>query len=122
MGIMLGVDTVLERADQKPIFGPALGYAVKTVLPDNTVEQKTIDLIRGSVSQIDKNTDNMKQLNEIIDNISDWSDSDSDKDLKKDASEMISELNKQKNDIANNSNKLRNEINKLLKSNPFKKD
>lgn len=69
---------------------------------------------------MDKNTDNMKQLNEIIDNISNWSDTD--KDLKKDASEMISELNKQKDQIAKNSSKLKSEINNLLKSNPFKKD
>ena len=120
MGIMLGIDTVLERADHKAIFGPALGNALKTVLPNNSVEQKTIDLIKGSVSEIDKNNDNMKQLNEIIDNISDWSETD--KDIKKDASEIIQELNKQKDDISKNSSKLRSEINNLLKSNPFKKD
>ena len=120
MGIMLGIDTVLERADHKAIFGPALGNALKTVLPNNSVEQKTIDLIKGSVSEIDKNNDNMKQLNEIIDNISDWSETD--KDIKKDASEIIQELNKQKDDIAKNSSKLRSEINNLLKSNPLKKD
>ena len=120
MGIMLGIDTVLERADHKAIFGPALGNALKNVLPNNNVEQKTIDLIKGSVSEIDKNNDSMKQLNEIIDNISDWSETD--KDIKKDASEIIQELNKQKYDIAKNSSKLRSEINNLLKSNPFKKD
>lgn len=81
MGIMLGIDTVLERADHEAIFGPALRHALKTILPNNSVEQKTIDLIKGSVSQMDKNTDNIKQLNEIIDNISNWSDTD--KDLKK---------------------------------------
>ena len=63
MGIMLGIDTVLEKADHKAIFGPALGHALKTILPNNSLEQKTIDLISGSVSQIDKNSDNMKQLN-----------------------------------------------------------
>ena len=66
MGIMLGIDTVLERADHKPIFGPALGHALKTVLPKSNPEQKMIDLIKGSVSELEKNNDNTKQLNEII--------------------------------------------------------
>jgi hypothetical protein len=66
MGIMIGIDTFLEKADQKAIFGPVIGNALKTVLPNRNVEQKTIDLINGSVSQVDKNNNNIKQLNEII--------------------------------------------------------
>ena len=120
MGIMLGIDTVLEKADRKAIFGPALGHALKTVLPNNSTEQKTIDLIKGSVSELEKNKDNTKQLNEIIESVSTWSETD--KDIKKDVLEIISELNKQKDSIAKNSNQLRSEINELLKSNPFKKN
>ena len=117
---MLGIDTALEKADRKAIFWPALGHAFKTVLPNNSVEQKTIDLIKGSVSELEKNNDNTKQLNDIIDSVSTWSEKD--KDMKKDALEIISELNKQKELIAKNSNQLRSEINDLLKSNPFKKN
>lgn len=121
MGIMLGVDTVLEKADSKPIFGPVLGSTLKIILPNNTAEQKTIDLLKGSVSEIDKNNENLKELNNIINNIATWGESD--KDIKKkDAINIISELLKQKDEINKNSSQLRSERNNLLKSNPFKKD
>lgn len=95
----------LEKADHKAIFGPVIGNALKTVLPNRNVEQKTIDLINGSVSQVDKNNNNIKQLN-----ISNWSKTD--KDMKKDAMEIVSlrsgaELKKQKDIIAKNNTQLR---------------
>ena len=70
MGILLGVDTALEKADQKAIFGPLLGSALKTVLPNKQVETKISDLIKQPVSQIDKNNQQINELNDIINKVS----------------------------------------------------
>lgn len=119
MGIMLGVDTALEKADQKVIFGPLIGSALKTVLPNNEVKQKTSDLIKGPVSEIDKNNKEIAELKSIIDNVSKWSSSDP--DMKNNASEVISELNKHKSEILKKNSNLQNQVMKLLKSDPFSK-
>jgi hypothetical protein len=70
MGILLGIDTALEKADHNSIFGPILGSALKRMLPDSNVEVKVSDLIREPVFQIDKNNKEVKELNNIIDSIS----------------------------------------------------
>jgi hypothetical protein len=71
MGIMLGVDTALEKADHKAIFGPILGSALKTILPqDKEVEKRIIDLLKRPISDIDRNNKDIKELSDIIDNIS----------------------------------------------------
>jgi hypothetical protein len=67
MGILLGVDTALEKADREAIFGPLLGSALKTILPNNEV--KVTDLVKEPVSLIDKNFQEVKELNDIINRI-----------------------------------------------------
>jgi hypothetical protein len=69
MGILLGIDTSLVMADQKPIFGPLLGNALKTVLPNNEVRVKVSDLIQEPISRIDKNNQEIKELKSMIDKI-----------------------------------------------------
>ncbi len=117
MGIMLGVDTALEKADQKAIFGPVLGYALKSVIPSSELYVKVSDLIREPVSQIENINQNINDIDSIIKSVSSWSSTD--KDMAKDVNDIISELNKQKVEISKDSKGLRDEINKLLKSNPF---
>ena len=84
MGIMLGIDTALEKADQKAIFGPILGSALKTVLPNREVKEKVSDLIIESVDKIDKNNQEIQELNSIIDKVSNWSNTN--REVKKDVS------------------------------------
>jgi len=117
MGILLGIDTSLEMADRKPIFGPLLGSALKTVLPNEEVKMKVTDLIKEPVSQIDKNYQEINELNTNIENVSNWDNTNN--EVKQDVNEIISELNKRKREINANSEELRNKINDLLKSNPF---
>lgn len=119
MGIMLGIDTALEQADQKAIFGPLIGSALKTVLPNNEVKQKTSDLIKKPISEIDENNKQLTELKNIVESVSKWSNSDD--NMKKDASEIITEVNKHQNEILKKNSMLRNEITKLLKSDPFNK-
>ena len=120
MGIMLGVDTALEKADHKAIFGPILGAALKTMLPkDEQVEKTITDLIKRPVSDIGRNNKDIKELTDIIDSISNWSTTDN--TIKSDASEIIKELNRQKADMLKNNSKLSAEVADLLKSNPFNK-
>jgi len=69
MGILLGVDTALEKADREAIFGPLLGSALKTILPNNEVKVKVTDLVKEPVSLIDKNFQEVKELNDIINRI-----------------------------------------------------
>jgi hypothetical protein len=71
MGILLGIDTSLIMADQKPIFGPILGSAIKTVLPHEEVKIKISDLIKEPISQIESNNQEINELNDIIDKVSD---------------------------------------------------
>jgi len=105
MGIMLSVDTALEKADHKAIFGPILGSALKSILPqDKEVEKRIIDLIGKPVSDIETNNKEIKELTDIINNISKWSSTDN--NIKSDTSEIIKELNKHKNDIISNNSKL----------------
>lgn len=117
MGILLGVDTALEKADKKALFGPLLGSALKTVLPNNEVKIKVADLLKEPISLVDKNYQEVKELNDMIDKISNWSSTDN--EAKQSANEIISELNKRKGDINKHNNELQSEINRLLKSNPF---
>ena len=120
MGIMLGVDTALEKAEHKAIFGPVLGSVLKTMLPkDELVEKKIYDLIKNPVWDIEKNNKEIKELTEIIDKVSKWSSTDN--AIKSDAYEIINELNKQKAEVVKTNSKLSEEITDLLKSNPFKK-
>jgi hypothetical protein len=67
-GIMLGVDTALKKADQKAIFGPLIGSALKTILPNKELQVKVSDLIKEPISQIDKNNQEIKDF--IIDKVS----------------------------------------------------
>ena len=115
MGILLGIDTSLIMADQKPIFGPILGSAIKTVLP-NEVKTKVSDLIKEPISQIERNNREINELNDIIDKVSDWGNS---SQAKNDAHEIISELNKHKSYINKNSTELQIKIIELLKSDSF---
>lgn len=118
MGIMLGVDTALEKANHKAIFGPILGSALKTVLPkDEEVEKRIIDLIKNPVSDIEKNNKDIKEITDMIDGVSKWSDTD--EAIKGDASEIINELSKQKAEMLKNNSKISAEVTDLLKSNPF---
>ena len=119
MGIMLGVDTALEKSDHEPIFFPILGSVIKKALPNKEIEAKVYDLVKKPVSKIDNNNKEVEEINEIIDTVSKWSNTDN--GVKKDAKEIISELNKHKNELTKNSSQLRNEVNELLKSNPFNK-
>ena len=43
---MLGVETALDKADKKAIFGPMLASGLKTVLPNNEVKVGIIYLIK----------------------------------------------------------------------------
>jgi hypothetical protein len=70
MGILLGIDTSLQMADHKPIFGPILGSALKTVLPNDEIKTKISDLIKEPVSKIERNNQEINELNNIIDKIS----------------------------------------------------
>ena len=115
MGILLGIDTSLIMADQKPIFGPILGSAIKTVL-SNEVKTKVSDLIKEPISQIERNNREINELNDIIDKVSDWGNS---SQAKNDAHEIISELNKHKSYINKNSTELQIKIIELLKSDSF---
>ena len=121
MGIMLGVDTALEKAEHKAIFGPVLGSVLKTMRPkDELVEKKkNYDLIKNPVWDIEKNNKEIKELTEIIDKVSKWSSTDN--AIKSDAYEIINELNIQKAEVIKPNSKLSEEITDLLKSNPFKK-
>jgi len=102
-------------ADQKPIFGPILGSAIKTVL-SNEVKTKVSDLIKEPISQIERNNREINELNDIIDKVSDWGNSSQGKN---DAHEIISELNKHKSYINKNSTELQIKVIELLKSDPF---
>ena len=117
MGIMLGVDTALERADNKPIFGPVLGSALKTVLPNTEAKLKTIDLLKKPVSQVETNNEEVKSLQDLIEKISSWSNTD--ENMKQDVKEIISEIDKRKSEIDKHTSVLQSEISKILKSNPF---
>ena len=120
MGIMLGIDTALEKSEHKAIFGPILGSMFKTILPrDEQVEKKISDLIKSPVWDIEKNNKEIKELTDMIDKVSKWSTTDN--AIKSDAFKIIHELNKQKAEIVKNNSKLSGEIADLLKSNPFKK-
>lgn len=46
MGILLGIYTYLHMTNKKPIFGSLLGPALKTILPNNEVQTKILDLIK----------------------------------------------------------------------------
>jgi hypothetical protein len=70
MGIVWGFYTSLIMVDQKPLFGPILGSAIKTVLP-NEVKIKVSDLIKEPISQIERNNQEINELNDIIDKVSD---------------------------------------------------
>jgi hypothetical protein len=71
MGILLGVDTALEKADKEPIFGPFLGSALKKFYPNEEVKVKVSDLIRRPISEIDKNNQEIKELEDLINKVSD---------------------------------------------------
>lgn len=114
MGILLGIDTSLQMSDQKPIFGPLLGSALKIVLPNNEVKIKVSDLIKKPVSEIDMNNKEIEELKNIIDKVSSW-----DNNNKNAASEIISELNKYKSELTKQNGELQNKVTDLLKSNPF---
>jgi hypothetical protein len=74
-------------------------------------------LLKEPISLIDKNYQEVKELNDMIDKISNWSSTDN--EAKQSANEIISELNKRKGDINKHNNELQSEINRLLKSNLF---
>jgi hypothetical protein len=110
------VDTALEKADREAIFGPLLGSALKTVLPNNEVKVRVTNLVKEPVSLIDNNFQEVKELNDMINKVSEWSSTESEA---KQNSEIISELNKRKSELSKHNNELQSEISKLLKSNPF---
>ena len=119
MGILLGVDTALEKSDKDPIFGPLLGSALKRVLPDNEVKVKVSDLIRRPISEIDRNNQEIKDLEDLINKASNWASTDG--EAKRDSGELISELNKHKSHLQKNSSDLQKEVSNLIKSGPFNK-
>jgi hypothetical protein len=69
-GILLGVDTALERADRNPIFGPILGSALKTILPKSKVQTKIADIIKKPVAEIEANNKEINELSDIINQVS----------------------------------------------------
>jgi hypothetical protein len=71
MGILLGIDTALEKSDKEPIFGPLLGSALKKFYPNEEVKVRVSDLIKRPISDIDKNNQEIKELEDLINKVSD---------------------------------------------------
>ena len=121
MGIMLGVDTALEKADHKAIFGPILGKALSTILPKSDIQVKNnvTDLIKKPFSDLENNNNEIDQIDRLIDRVSDWNKADNNQ-VNNDAKDIISELNKHKSDIIRDNSRLKSKIlDELYKSDPF---
>lgn len=99
------------------ILGLILGYNLTEKPPK--VEEKIIDLIKSPFSEIEKNNKDIKEITKLIKTVAEWGTTDD--CMKKDAFEIIKELDKQKADMVKSNCNLREEILDRLKSNCIKK-
>lgn len=93
------------------IVGLIVGY--NTVIEKAPEVERILDLIRGPFSEIEKNNKDIKELRKLIKAAAEWGITDN--SMKKDAIEVIKQLEKEKADIVKSNCKLMGEIVYLLK-------
>lgn len=99
------------------LLGIILGFNLTEKV--HPVEEKIIDLIKSPWSKIENNNKDIKELTKLINAVSEWGSMDD--CMKKDAFEIIKELDKRKADMLKSNYKLTGKIVDILKSNCFKK-